>query len=279
MKFLELTSDVIFKAFMLSSNAINYKARLLHLITGINEEELVRATYTSQELRVSNKQDKVYKTDIIITGKNHIISLEMNKDYYKGQDLKNEMYRSKILSDELDKGEDYLDIKEVIQINIDDFHPCKGNKIVYEFIVMEKDTKEIKNEYYKNYDIDLKNVDEKDYNKSEINKMLIIFKNCDYEKLRGDEIMDEALDELERISSDTKIIGLYDKEKVEKKILNTRLRYAREEGERLGEKNGLEKGKKEEKNDIAKKMLKSNMSIEDIMKFTGLTKKGLENLK
>ena len=146
-------------------------------------------------------------------------------------------------------------------------------------MLMEKDTKEIGNEYYKSYHIDLKSVDEIDYNKNEINKMLMIFKDCDYEKLRGDEIMDEALDELERISSDTKIIGLYDKEKVEKKILNTRLRGAKEEGLEEGKKEGLEEGKKEGKKDIARKMLKRNMSIEDIKELTGLTLEELEKLK
>jgi predicted transposase/invertase (TIGR01784 family) len=142
-------------------------------------------------------------------------------------------------------------------------------------MMREETTQEVENEYYKSYHIDLKNVDEIDYNKNEINKMLMIFKECNLEKLRGDEIMDEALDELERISSDEKIIGLYDKEKVEKKILNTRLRYAEETGEKRGEKIGLEKGKK----DIARKMLKGNMPIEDIIKFTGLTFEELQKLK
>ena len=91
--------------------------------------------------------------------------------------------------------------------------------------------------------------------------------------------MDEALDELERISSDEKIIGLYDKEKVEKKILNTRLRGAKEEGLEEGKKEGLEEGKKEGKKDIARKMLKRNMSIEDIKELTGLTHEELEKLK
>ncbi len=40
--------------------------------------------------------------------------------------------------------------------------------------------------------------------------------------------MNEAIDEIERISNDKKIIGLYDKEAVEKKILNFRLIEARE---------------------------------------------------
>ena len=79
--------------------------------------------------------------------------------------------------------------------------------------------------------------------------------------------MDEALDELERISSDEKIIGLYDKEKVEKKILNTRLRDAKEEG--------LEEGKR----NIAKNLLKLKIKEEDILVATGLSREELEKLK
>ena len=264
---------------MLSSNTINYKARLIHLITGIDEEALKRAKYTSEELKISNKEDKVYKTDIIVSVENNIISLEMNAYYYEKLVIKNSMYSSKILSDELNKGEDYLDLKGVIQINIDDFHVYKGKKIIYEFMMREETTQEVENEYYKSYHIDLKNVDEIDYNKNEINKMLMIFKDCDYKKLRGDKIMDEALDELERISSDKKIIGLYDKDEVERKLINTRIRDAKEEGEKRGEKIGLEKGKKEKQNDIAKKLLKLKIKEEDILVATGLSYEELEKLK
>ena len=40
MKLLELTSDVVFKSFMMSEKTNPYKARLIHLITGIPESEL-----------------------------------------------------------------------------------------------------------------------------------------------------------------------------------------------------------------------------------------------
>lgn len=78
MKLLELTSDVVFKSFMMSEKTKEYKARLIHLITGIPESELLNATYQSIELPVKKKQDKVLKTDIILI--NLIIS--MNQYYY-----------------------------------------------------------------------------------------------------------------------------------------------------------------------------------------------------
>ena len=147
---------------MLSCNTINYKARLIHLITGIDEEALKRAKYTSEELKISNKENKVYKTDIIVSVENNIISLEMNAYYYEKLVIKNSMYSSKILSDELNKGEDYLDLKGVIQINIDDYHVYKGKKKIYEFMMREETTQEVENEYYKSYHINTRIRDAKE---------------------------------------------------------------------------------------------------------------------
>ena len=45
------------------------------------------------------------------------------------------------------------------------------------------------------------------------------------------------------------------------------------------EKNGEIKGKKEKSIEIAKEMLKERMSIDKIMKFTGLTKEEIEKIK
>ncbi len=43
--------------------------------------------------------------------------------------------------------------------------------------------------------------------------------------------------------------------------------------------NGEIKGKKEKSIEIAKEMLKERMSIDKIMKFTGLTKEEIEKIK
>ena len=83
--------------------------------------------------------------------------------------------------------------------------------------------------------------------------------------------MEEAYETLENISNDEKIIGLYDAEKVEQKILNTRLKGAKQEG--------IEQGIQQEKIEVAKTMLNKNMKIEDIMDITGLSKEEIENLQ
>ena len=90
-------------------------------------------------------------------------------------------------------------------------------------------------------------------------------------EIREDDIMDEAYEELERLSSDLGIIGLYDKEKVEQKIINTRLLDA----ERRGKKEGIN----ERNIEIAKNMLNENIDILTIQRVTGLPKEQIEELK
>ena len=117
MKLLELTSDIVFKAFMMSDNTKHYKAKLISLITGIPEINLENATYESNELAVTNKNDKVYKTDIIVKVDRNIISIEMNKDYYEGLFIKNATYVNKLESEQFERGDSYLSYNKIIQIN------------------------------------------------------------------------------------------------------------------------------------------------------------------
>ncbi len=151
---LELTSDVVFKAFMLSDNTKEYKAKLIHLITGISYEELLSATYVSKEFPVNNKKDKSYRSDITVDISKNILNLEMNSSYYHGLFIKNNRYINKIGGDSFDKGEDYLEMDDITQINFDNFNKYSGDKLVYEFSMYEIDTKEIEEEGLKSYHID-----------------------------------------------------------------------------------------------------------------------------
>ena len=78
--------------------------------------------------------------------------------------------------------------------------------------------------------------------------------------------MNEAIEELEKISKDEKIIGLYDAEKVEEKIINTRLESAKLEG------------KKEKSYEVAKKLLSKNIPLDEIVEITELNKEEIEKL-
>lgn len=110
--------------------------------------------------------------------------------------------------------------------------------------------------------------------------------------------MDEAYDELERISRDTGIIGLYDAEKVERKVYNSKMNYAEkigmEKGMQKGMEKGIEKGIKQgieqgieqglregehaKAIEIAKEMLNKNFDKKIISEITGLSISEMEML-
>lgn len=268
-KLLELTSDVVFKSFMMSDKTKDYKARLIHLITGLPEKELREAKYESIELPISNKKDKIYKTDIIVKIEKNIKNIEMNKEYYEGLITKNSSYYNKIRSEEFDKGMNYLEVKKVIQINIDNFTKYSGNKLIYKFMMKEVETNEIETEMIESYHINLPYLKKRCYNKDiELEKLcrLFVIEQKEAYNLKGDVIMEEALNELEKISKDDKIIGLYDKEKVEEKIMNTKI-----EGAKL-------EGIKETKKEIVKKMLLKKIPIEQIKELTGITDEEIKEI-
>ena len=100
-------------------------------------------------------------------------------------------------------------------------------------------------------------------NKEELEELLKMNKN-----IRDVELMARAIlkdEELMRTLDDIRL------EEIDRKI---ELGTAYQEGIENGEKSGIKK----EKNEIAKEMKKANKPIEEIMKFTGLSKEEVEKL-
>lgn len=118
------------------------------------------------------------------------------------------------------------------------------------------------------YHIDLAYLNNKCY--IELNdeeKIIYLFHEKEIDKMRSENYMNEAIDEIERISNDKKIIGLYDKEAVEKKILNSRLIEACEEGENKKEK------------EVALNMINMGLDDNTIIKSLNISKEDLDNIK
>ena len=114
-RLLDLTSDPVFKAFMLSEDTREYTAKLINLITKIPKEEILKhSVFNNVEIPIRNKKDKRYRTDIIITIMNNIINIEMNREYYEGLLSKNDAYKSRIYGDQFDIGDNYLEVKKTI---------------------------------------------------------------------------------------------------------------------------------------------------------------------
>lgn len=87
------------------------------------------------------------------------------------------------------------------------------------------------------------------------------------ESLRGEDYMDEAINEIKRLCRDEKIIGLYDKEEEERRVRNCQIRYAKNQG--------IEESRVK----IARNMLNENIDISIISKVTSLTEEQIADLK
>ena len=125
----------------------------------------------------------------------------------------------------------------------------------------------------------------KSYNKylneeelTKLDKELVILMLDDYKEIKklaeGDEELMEVSKKLYELTDNIDNIGLYDPEKRRKEEEALKIEYhsnkAREEG--------IEQGATNEKNSIAKKLLKMNLPINEIIKATGLSKKQITML-
>ena len=95
-------------------------------------------------------------------------------------------------------------------------------------------------------------------------------------------IIKEAKKSYETLTGDAEVKRLAEIRLMSKLEEQAALASARDKGTKegleLGKKEGLELGKKQEKFETAKKMKSKNMPIKDIIEFTGLTQKEIENL-
>ena len=293
-KLLTLTSDVIFKNFFMNENTIEYTAEFINLITGIPKEEIMKkAVFENIELPIINKNSKRYKCDIIIGIAKQLINLEMNASYYEGIIEKNNSYLFRMLGDRFNKGENYIDGKKIIQINIDNYKKYKGDKLLYRFTIKEDETLELETENYESYHISLPYLKEKCYNKEKLSRLeklceIFLFEDVkEAYKITGDDnVMKKAVRTLEELSQDENIVGLYDAEEVERKVWNTKLLYATKvgtekgmkKGMKQGIKKGIEQGKNEAQIQTAQKLIKMGLSKEQIVEATGLSIEQLNNL-
>lgn len=305
--------DFVFKELVIDKNNREWLSHLLSNIIDINYEILFEnIVIKDSRLRINNKLDKKNITDIIIEVDKNYINLEMNNFYYKGITERNNAYHAAILKEVYKENSDYLDIEKVIQINFNNYKFNKSNKLVSKYMITDVDTLEIDNEIFVKYSVNLPNLKGLCYNLdnnklTELEKCLLLLVEKDIKKLRdiskGVEYMEKVVDNLERLSLDEHIIGLYDKEEEDKKIERTKIRGAKEEGFntgfdkgckeglkkgvkqgikkgiKQGIEEGFEKGRKSEKIATAKNMIKEDIPIEIIRKCTKLSIDEINSLK
>ncbi len=116
------------------------------------------------------------------------------------------------------------------------------------------------------------------YNKDKLNTfemelaLMILDNKKELKKVsEGDDVMDKVNEKICKLSDDEILQGIYVKEEMDSWMKKIDLKYAKEEG--------IKEGKKEANMETARKLLKENVSIDVIIKTTGITEKQIEILR
>lgn len=270
--FYPLTDDICFK-YIFGRNDI-LKDFLNSFFEYIGEKKKVKKVEitTQKEMIGSRRKNKVFDGDILAyLDTDEIVSVEIYNRFNENEYKKSVSYLTRIYSDQLETGEDYLQAKKVISLNLMEGNYHLNNfQLVNDYGFVNKlNYGKIKDECLELYLIRLDLVKEDVYNYKEIRfiRWLKLIKAGDLEEMKkiaeGDENMEKVLKFMKRFVNDEEVLNLYDK-------INDVKYYAKEEGK--------ETGKKEEKLETAKNMLADNIDISKIMKYTGLSKEEIEAL-
>ena len=282
-KFYTCKSDRAFKEVFLKKNDSEPLQALLELILEIKIDYLeIKKT----ELLSSNVNIKDKRVDAVVYAGNKKIDIEINsqdKDYVKPRNTAYicNMYQSHTLVGEL-----YDEKTDIVLVNLTWGLGSKESKKT-KYMIMSEDGKQ----YVKNfiiYEINMDYFDKLWYSKNEeeIKKnMYLIMLNLDKKELEAmpkdkrDKIVDKYITNVTIVNDNPEFQKYMSEEEDKRKIQNSLISEAKNEGYTSGVNDGISQGISEEKVNIAKNMLKKNVSMEDISDITGLSIEEIKNIK
>ena len=269
------------------------KDLLTWFLEKIFNQKIINLEIKTPVLPIRSKIEKRKTVDLLITFEDKIVNLEVNSSHYKYLNERNFSYITAVYNSIFEKGKRIKSKDEVIQINFTWGLPKKYEKIdVLTYEVRDKKHNDL---YIDNFKIIVYNMDyikevyynktTKKYKQDAPKHLLMLDSNKEeLEKLcKGDKIMEKFKENVEKLNKDEIIIDFLTKEEEDElkkqSYLDEGYELGEEKGMKAGRKIGKELGKKEEKENLAVKMIQKNMKLEDISEITGLSIDYLKKLK
>jgi len=275
---LNLKNDIIFQAFFAKKGneifLIDFLEALLKI--KINKIEI------KEEVNVEklSKFEKGGRIDIQATLNDGIIAnIEMQRTYQKGFEIRTVFYASKEIARGTKTGTKYEDMNKTIMISIlgENMFPEEFDEYIQKSaIVLEEHREYIVTDIVVWYFIELPKFRNHHPDMSEkINQWLAFIDDEDKEwvdmAVKNNKVIKKAQSEVDYLTGDPELRRLAE--------LQEKWAWDEQFFKRMAEKEGREEGRKEANIEIAKKLLKKGMSIEEIVEITGLTKEEIEKLK
>ena len=270
-----LMNDIIFKESFANQHNRKVLEVLLEMFLGLDKGSLsgkLKVQYESY-LEKSHIHEKSSRGDIVIECEDMTINLEAYTRFDDNSLNKSMYYVMKIYVGYLHVGDFYQDVGKTIQINFVDKATMElGNEAITSFyLTSEYDTNvKLIPEKFCIKIVQIDKIRELGYNENDLIKWLRFIAAKGYEERKiiaeGDELLMEF----------NEWINKYVNDEETKELLAKWSDYI---AENKGYEEGIEDGRKDEKIEIAKKMLSKGNNIEDIIDLTGLSIEEIEKLR
>ena len=285
---ISILSDTMLKAMFQNENRIKYSAKFLSYFIDVEYEDILNnICLAKNELDKNNENDKGERCDYVALLSDTSLNIEVNNNSSLEVLERNMEYAHRLYSKKIKRGEENYQYTQVIQFNLNNF-AFKGNdKIVDIYTVTNDDNIGLSNKLIF-VQIYVPNLRKKWYTKgmkslSEEEKYILALVEMDLNKLNdlgGENIMDEYVKEAEEVSFEGGVGEAYDKEwALRDQGYRDGLSQGKAEGREEGKAEGISEGKNERNIEIARNMLKDNISVESISKYTSLSIDEIKNLK
>ena len=285
---ISILSDTMLKAMFQNENRIKYSAKFLSYFIDVEYENILNnICLAKNELDKNNENDKGERCDYVALLSDTSLNIEVNNNSSLEVLERNMEYAHRLYSKKIRRGEENYQYTQVIQFNLNNF-AFKGNdKIVDIYTVTNDDNIGLSNKLIF-VQIYVPNLRKKWYTKgmkslSEEEKYILALVEMDLDKLNdlgGENIMDEYVKEAEEVSFEGGVGEAYDKEwALRDQGYRDGLSQGKAEGREEGKAEGISEGKNERNIEIARNMLKDNISVESISKYTDLSINEINSLK
>ena len=269
-------NDRAFKEVFLNPNNSDLLKALLEFILKIKIDKLeIKKT----ELLSGNVNIKDKRVDAIVHTGNKKIEIEINSQNKNYFHTRSTAYICNIYQSNASVGDTYNEDTDIVQVNLTWGLGRNNDEMKIYKIMNEKGELYVKN--FIIYEINMDYYDKIWYSKNEeeIKKnqymIMLDLDKKELENMPKDKIVDKYITNVTIVNNDPEFQKYMSEEEDKRKIQNSLLSEAKEEGIEQGYTSGINDGIKQ----TAKNMLKKNMSIEDISEITGLSIDEIKSLK
>ena len=280
---LKMKSDIMFKAFFTRKENEEFLKEFLEAVLG----EKIKIKKVLHDVRLDQfaKNEKFGILDLgVELESGEFINIEIQLRDNHNIEKRTTFYASKKITEQLGAGEEFIKLRPIIIIAILDYSFIELPEYVTETVrVAEKHREYELNNDVKYYYIELSKFRKENPDMTQIINHWLSFIDMERGDLlemasKKNEKVRKAIENYEVLTGDEEVKRLAELKQMAKFEEQSALHCAREEGQKIGVKQGQEIGRKQEKEEIAKKLKKQKMPIKQIAEITELSEKEIELL-